>query len=374
MKMSLSAGLVVAALFGSSLAQAGESSVDASARVTGSSQLKALAAGAAREWGFLLQLPDSSDSGYPAVWKMRFFYGRTRPDGVTLYRGTADSLEGTRGFGASEAFAQRSPDGGAVYVQIRDLNLQLRFCASASAPTGLELCEAEEVSWRRGKGSFPLGDGPGRGSLILDANTEVPARRLTPGFDLQLFGLTPVSRTERFKNVPIGEEPVKVRGKLEFSACDGCEHTDQIFLEMMTDQVALAGRYVRERVNVAPLTREWGAEFERDCPGRFSDRLQALLQTGVRLTYTGRLTSESEDLWHGGFWTAVEAEDARLTLDVAGKVRVLDYLQGLPEGGTYSREMGSGLEGGWSEILVYRAEGFESRLNLETGELVQKDH
>jgi len=142
---------------------------------------------------------------------------------------------------------------------------------------------------------------------------------------------------------------------------------------MITDQVRLSGRYVPEKINLASLSKEWGSFYVRDCPGQLSGKLIDLLKSGVRLTYQGRLTSENEDLWHGEFWNAVADADSRLTVDFAGKVRLADYLGSLPEGGAYAREMGVGLEGGWSETLVYRTAAYESRLNLETGEFVQRE-
>ncbi len=130
--------------------------------------------------------------------------------------------------------------------------------------------------------------------------------------------------TDRDGERALGE--IQVTGELDFSPCDGCEHSDMILLS----QGKLS-------VDVAPLSLK-GYHLE-DCPGELHPWLEKLLELKVPFTYRGRLTSLTSNLWEGRFWSAV-GDASQLSLGATLKlplVRTLDRLRSLDEKGKFER-------------------------------------
>lgn len=146
-------------------------------------------------------------------------------------------------------------------------------------------------------------------------------------------------------------DEVLLTGKLDFSPCDGCEHSDMILLE-----------HGKQSIDVAPLGLK-GYHLE-DCPGELHPWLEKLLELKVPFTYRGRLTSITSSLWEGQFWSAI-GDASQLSLGSTLKlplVRTLDRLRAIDEKGTFER-MGS------SKKLAFRHARGIATLDLERGTL-----
>jgi hypothetical protein len=140
-------------------------------------------------------------------------------------------------------------------------------------------------------------------------------------------------------------QPLTVTGTLDFSGCDGCEHGDQ-FMLTGADKTA---------VNVVEVG--FGRYHEVDCPGTPHAWLARLIELEIELTFVGQVTALSNDLWEGGFWTALKG--GRLTFDRVGKVGVVEFLDSLPRDGKFT----SYRDG----VLVFRHARGEVRLYSRSG-------
>lgn len=117
---------------------------------------------------------------------------------------------------------------------------------------------------------------------------------------------------------------VRVTGKMDYRACDGCEHGDQFMLE---DEYAYLSGQHDVTLNVVDV--DWGSYYTAGCDdGTLHAWLTQLMELGVKFTYVGRITSLSPDLWEGDYWTAEKS--GKLYVDNDAKVELKDFLDKLP--------------------------------------------
>lgn len=111
-------------------------------------------------------------------------------------------------------------------------------------------------------------------------------------------------------------ESVKISGTMDFDPCDGCEHSDQVFI----------GNPKRfQSVNVVNLMAD--NYYYADCPGDIHKWIEAFIDEEVIFTYEGRINARVEDYWDfGDFWQGKEGE---IYLGRTTKIELFSFLDGL---------------------------------------------
>ena len=103
---------------------------------------------------------------------------------------------------------------------------------------------------------------------------------------------------------------MKTTSPANFYACDGCEHSDQLFVG---------------KVNTIAI--DFDKYYEEDCGGSFHPFFETLLDMEIPMTFEGQVTSISSDLWEGDFWSATP--DGKLYLGKTKKILLIEFLNSL---------------------------------------------
>ncbi|PIP88965.1 MAG: hypothetical protein COW01_15370 [Bdellovibrionales bacterium CG12_big_fil_rev_8_21_14_0_65_38_15] len=152
-----------------------------------------------------------------------------------------------------------------------------------------------------------------------------------------------------------------VTGPMSFSPCDGCEHSDQLWID-----------------DVNAINVDLGQYYEEDCGGTFHVFFETLFNLEAPVTFEGNITAVSRDLWEGNYWTAVPGGE--IFLGNSKNLKLVPFIDSLPS--RFSKLTGSSvsiedLEGGMGIIMdvdgtlafVYKDQAL--KVNLDNGDVVE---
>lgn len=103
---------------------------------------------------------------------------------------------------------------------------------------------------------------------------------------------------------------IRTNGIMTFSPCDGCEHSDQLWIG-----------------SVNAINIDLGDYYEEDCSGTFHIFFETLLNLEVPMTFMGQVSSVTQDLWEGDFWTATN--DGRIYLGDSTNLLLVSFMDSL---------------------------------------------
>lgn len=97
-------------------------------------------------------------------------------------------------------------------------------------------------------------------------------------------------------------------GTLELNPCDGCEHGDQLFIKEGGAELD---------VNVIDIIeKDYPDFYTADCAGEFHAWIEQFIKLNVPVTFSGKVSSLTWDVWEENFWVAT-----------SGKLFLGDYSQ-----------------------------------------------
>jgi len=109
-------------------------------------------------------------------------------------------------------------------------------------------------------------------------------------------------------------------GPINFSPCDGCEHSDMLMITQTKDRKELK---TVNAISVMPSDYYAG-----DCPGTIHKWIEDMEKNAIEMTFSGKVSADVQDYWDlDDFW---EAQGGELYFDRAEINIVNDFLNSLP--------------------------------------------